>query len=152
MKIAGILTFALGALTFSAPAYADGKAAIKPPVVTTPAPLQPAQLQGGPQPINCCQPQPAPAAPRIVSRTVSEPDQGLKLDSDFVLSMTGGVGTGVSDVALGGGSGFGFSGNVGAGRDFGRNARFSRAIRSGQFRGRRSGRRGFSGRRGGGRR
>jgi len=134
------LALALGALAFAPSAQADGKAAIKPPVVTAPAPLQHSTLQGAPH--NCCQPAPAPVQPRIVSRTVTGPEQGLKLNDAFILSMTGGVGTGVSDVGLGGG----FFGST-RGGDFGRSQRF-RAAR--QFQGKRSSRR--SGRRGGGRR
>jgi hypothetical protein len=134
------LALALGALAFAPSAQADGKAAIKPPLVTAPAPLQHSRLQGAPH--NCCQAAPQPVQRQIISRTVSAPERGLKLDDAFVLSMNGGVGTGVSDVGLGGG----FFGGA-RGGDFGRSRRFSAAR---QFQGRRSGRR--SGRRGGGRR
>ncbi|MEO9969361.1 MAG: hypothetical protein ABJG15_05955 [Hyphomonadaceae bacterium] len=136
MKHIAFLALAIG--TLAAPAYADGKAAIKPPVVTAPAPLQHSQLRGAPQ--NCCTQAPVPAAPRVISRTVSSPDQGLRLDDSLIASMTGGVGTGVSDVFVGGGSGFGFSGST-AGRSFGSARRFAGAQRS-ISRGRSSGRRG----------
>lgn len=143
MKYIAFLALAFG--TVAAPAQADGKAAIKPPVVTVPAPLEHSQLRGAP-PVNCCQQAPVPDAPRVISRTVSGPEQGLKLDDSFVLSMNGGVGTGVSDVFLGGGSGFGFNGGSTAGRNFGVSRRFSGA-RRGARRGARLG-----ARRGGGRR
>lgn len=134
MKYAAFLALALGTLAFAAPAQADGKAAIKPPVV-----IAPTTLQGAPQPVHCCQ-QPAPvqAAPRVISRTVVGPEQGLKLDSDLVLSMSGGVGIGVADVGFGFGSGF-ISGASRSGGNFGRAQRFTRARQSGRSRGGRSG-------------
>lgn len=137
------LTLALGVFAFAPAAQADGKAAIKPPVVQAPVPLQHSRLR--PEPQNCCRLAPEPVQPRIISRTVSEPaERGIKLNDAFVLSMNGGVGRGVSDVGLGGGGVFGST----RGGDFGRSTRF-RAARQFQ-RGRRGGRRG--GRKAGGRR
>ena len=145
MKYIAFLGLALSGFAVAAPAHADGKAAIKPPVVIAPTPLQPART---PQPVNCCNHAPAPVQPQIISREVTSPPQGLKLDDSLVLSMSGGVGTGVSDVGLGFGSGSGFAGS---GRsDFGRSGRFSRARFGARSRGRSSGRR--AGRSGGGRR
>ena len=139
-----LFALALGALAFVPSAAADGKAAIKPPVVVAPTPLQHGALQGAPQDVR--QAPLAPVQRRVISRTVSAPDQGLKLNDAFVLSMNGGVGTGVADVGLGGGGFFG--GNVGGG-DFGRSRRFGAARqfqrRSGVSR--RGGKRGFGGRR-----
>ncbi len=136
-----LFALVFGALTVTPPAQADGKAAIKPPVVLEPAPLQQGRLQGGPEQA------PEPVRPRIISRTISAPDEGLRLNDAFVLSLNGGVGTGVADVGFGGGGGF-FGSRAGGG-DFGRSQRF-RAARQFQRRGgssRRGGRRGFGGRR-----
>ena len=143
MKYIAFLGLALSAFALAAPAHADGKAAIKPPVVIAPTPLQPTPA---PQPVNCCNHAPAPAQPRVISREVTSAPQGLKLDDSLVLSMNGGVGTGVSDVGLGSGSGFVSSGRS----NFGRGGRISRSRLGARTRGRSSGRRG--GRSGGGRR
>ena len=52
--------------------------------------------------------------PQIVSVTTSAPvSEGIKLDDATILSMNGGVGTGVNDVFVGGGGGFASAGGFG---------------------------------------
>lgn len=141
---AAILLFSAGAM-LGAPAAADGKTKIAPsfpvapplagegPVQQTEAALPPVRV-----PFQSTKPDPVIAV-----------DNGLRLDAATIGSMTGGVGVGVEQAYLGGGSFFGATGGAVSsnGAAFGTRASGFFARRNAAFSRRISGHRAFSGKR-----